>query len=572
MNSDPMNRSASAVTPARIGVAAPMPGVVYPPPAELQRYVEAGVLGFETLPEAFSRAWRTHASREALVGPEGNLSYAELDALTDRAAAAFLHLGLAPLDRVVFQVANCNETLVCLFACWKAGLIPVCTLAAHREREIGYLANHAKARLHLVHGAVKFDDVAFAEKLQSEAPSLTHIVQLRGPARGKALALADLIAAEDRAEARALLATLPRDPFQVCVFQLSGGTTGVPKIIPRFHNDYLCNMRAVAAWNGYRADDTLFIPMPYMHNLNMSCCFGPMLLEGARVAVAPDIDEPTIVGILARYRPTWIILGPLLAKLEPARAAGRIDFASARTIVTMGGAPQLRALTGAPVMHIFGMTEGVIMYTRPQDPQQVQDQCIGRPVSAFDRVRIVRPGTEQDVEPGETGECIFKGPYTIHGYYDAADRNRETFTSDGWYRSGDLMELVEVEGTSYYIFKGRSKDVIDRGGEKINCEEVEWGCNAHPSVAASAVVGMPDPVYGERACAFLVLRPDMPAPDVASLGAFLKTYGMARFKWPERVEIVTEFPMTISGKLSKPALKQMIAERIATEIGANAAP
>ncbi|MES2535251.1 MAG: AMP-binding protein [Pseudomonadota bacterium] len=566
MSQFPMNGD-----PRRIGVTTPMPGVVYPPPAELQRYVEAGALGFDTVPEAFVRAWRTHASRDALVGPEGNLTYAELDVLTDRAAAAFLHLGLAPLDRVMFQVANCNESLICLFACWKAGLIPVCTLAAHREQEIGYLAAHAEAKLHLVHGAVKFDDVAFAEKMQREVPSLTHIVQLRGPARGKALALPDLIAAEDPAAARALLASLPRDPFQVCVFQLSGGTTGVPKIIPRFHNDYLYNMRAVAAWNSFTADDTLFIPMPFMHNLNMVCCFGPMLLEGARVAVAPNIEEATITDIMARHRPTWIILGPLLAKLEAARAAGRIDFASARTIVSMGGAAPLRKLTGAPVMHIFGMTEGVIMYTRPQDPQQVQDICVGRPVSPFDQVRIVKPGTEQDVVRGETGECIFRGPYTIHGYYDAAERNRDAFTSDGWYRSGDLMEEIEVDGQSYYIFKGRTKDVIDRGGEKINCEEVEWGCNAHPSVAASAVVGMPDRIYGERACAFLVLRPDMPAPDVASLGAFLKTYGMASFKWPERVEIVKEFPMTISGKLSKPALKQMIAERIAAESGGPAA-
>src|SRR5437867_1641063 len=167
------------------------------------------------------------------------------------------------------------------------------------------------------------------------------------------------------------------------------------------------------------------------------------------------------------------------------------------------------------------MTEGVIMLTHEGDPQEALDATVGRPVSAHDQVRILVPGTEEDVLPGETGEPVFKGPYTLHGYYKAEQRNCEAFTSDGYYRSGDLMAERRIEGQRFYVFKGRLKDVISRGGEKINAEEVELAVSHHPAVAAVAVIGMPDAVFDEKVCAFLVLREGRIGPGVAELGAFL---------------------------------------------------
>ncbi|HSV44565.1 MAG TPA: AMP-binding protein [Ramlibacter sp.] len=549
----------------------PMPGVVYAPPAQLRRYLEAGVLTRETMGEALRASFQRHADRVALCSAEGQSTYRELDELTDRLGAALLGLGLRPLDRVIFQIGNCSELVFALVACLKTGLIPVCTLAAHREQEIGYLGRHANARLHLVQGDdPKFDDVAFARRMRAEIPSMQWTLQARGTARDGALGLRALVESVSLEEAHALLAGLALDPFQVAVFQLSGGTTGIPKIIPRFHNEYVYNMRAVARFAGYRADDCLFMPMPMMHNLNMGCCFGPFLLTGGTVALATGLTPEALGQVFTRFQPTWTAMaGPIVEKLRPAIQSGALPLARLRGVISANNAPALRELLGAPVRHIFGMTEGVIMLTSQDDPPEVQDRMVGRPVSPLDEVRIFKPGTEEEItEPGVEGECVFAGPYTIHGYYDAAERNAETFTSQGYYRSGDLMLFRDIGGQRYYQFRGRTKDVVDRAGEKVNCEEVELLVTRHPAIAATGVVGMPDKVYGERICAFVTLREGASAPTPADLGAFLAQAGLARFKWPERIEVLPELPLTKSGKLSKPALKELIVQKLAAEAAA----
>lgn len=549
-------------------VREPLAGVVYAPSADLQRYLVAGALTRETMPEAFRASFAQHADRMALRGGEGEVTYAELDAITDRLGAALLRMGLQPLERVIFQLGNCNELVFGFIACLKAGLIPVCTLAAHRESEIGYLGKHAAARMHFVQGDdAKFDDVAFAERMQGSMPDMQWTVQARGVRRGKALHLRELVDAMPIDEARQLLAKVVIDPFQVAVFQLSGGTTGVPKIIPRFHNEYIYNMRAVADFCGYTPDDCLFMPLPMMHNLNMGCCFGPFLLRGGTVAVATSLAPEALGDIFKRYQPTWtVIAGPIAERLKPAIESGKLPLDKLRGVISANNAPVLRQLLKAPVHHIFGMTEGVIMLTRDSDPQEVKDNMVGLPVSAHDQVKLYQIGTEEEItEEGVEGECAFSGPYTIHGYYDAAERNAQTFTSSGMYRSGDLMLFRDIGGKRYYQFRGRTKDVVDRAGEKINSEEVETMLARHPAITAAAVIGMPDKVYGERVCAFITVRDGMSAPDVAGLGSFLQMQGLAKFKWPERIEVLPELPLTNAGKLSKPKLKEMIVQKLAAE-------
>jgi non-ribosomal peptide synthetase component E (peptide arylation enzyme) len=556
--------SGSVPVTSAIGVRHAMPGVVYPPLSALQTYVASGALGQETLPQAFRQAMRTHARRIAVCGPEGSLSYAELDQRTDRVATGLLALGLRPLDRVLFQMANCPEVLVCLIACLKAGLIPVCTLAPHREREIGHLARHSAAVLHIVRGDdPRFDEIGFAHRMQAEAPSLRLVLQTRGVPQPGAVQLTTLM---ESTAPDSLPPPVEVDPFQVAVFQLSGGTSGVPKIIPRFHNDYLCHMRAVASACGFGAQDRVFNPLPMMHNLNLGCFFMPALLSGAAVCIAPDMNNATLAGVFRDWRPTWTMLtDPILVKLQAEIASGEVDFRHLRGIVGPNSAPKLRTVTGAAAFHIFGMTEGVITFTRPGDPQEALDQTVGRPVHAQDEIRIVRPGSRTPVAQGEMGEAQFRGPYTIHGYYDAPERNAEAFTDDGWYCSGDLMSWRVIEGHTYYTFQGRTKDVVDRGGEKISAEEVEWACNAHPAVGAAGVVAMPDPVLGEKVCVFVVLKPGHRTLGVQELGRFLQAWGMARYKWPERVECIDHMPLTQSGKMSKPDLRTLLAVRLKHE-------
>jgi 2,3-dihydroxybenzoate-AMP ligase len=556
------NRQEPAGRPAH--VLDPIPGVVYPAQADLDRYVSEGALGFETLADGFRKIAKQYPGNVALLGPELRMTYAELDSKSTRLGAALLAQGLEPLDRVVFQLGNSAQLIIMFLACVKTGLIPICTLAAHREHEIGYLANLADAKLHFVQGDdPKFDDVAFARDMRQRAPSLKLILQARGEPHDGVLHLDHLIESVSAEAAQARLAEIQLDPFQVAVFQLSGGTTGVPKIIPRFNNEYLYNMRAVADWLGFRPDDVLFMPQPMVHNLNMGCCFGPFLMTGATVTVAPDLAPETLISLIKTTHPTWLMLGgPIIARLETAIQSGHVDFSGARGIIAANSAAKLRALLGVPVYHIFGITEGVIMFTHPDDPQEALDTTNGRPVSPWDSIRILGPGTEESVKFGEKGEPAFKGPYTIHGYFHAEDRNKETFTSDGYYRSGDLMEERLIDGKRYFVFCGRFKDLVSRGGEKINCEEVEMAVAGHPSVAQVVAVPYPDPVFDERLCAVLLLREGRAEPTLAELGAYLKDYGLAKFKWPERIEVVDTFPLTASGKLSRQSLREMVAQRV----------
>lgn len=550
-----------------------LPGVRYPNETRLRDYLAAGVLGTQSLKSALRETFAKHAEKLALVGPEAELTYAQFDELTDRFGAALLKLGAQPLDRVILQCGNCNELLIAFIGCLKASLIPLCALQAFRRHEIEYLGNLCEAAVHVVQGDdARFDDVAFASEMQALVPSLKITVQARGTERGEALTLWSLIDGTSANDARELLARIDDDPFQVAVFQLSGGTTGVPKIIPRFQNEYLYNMQAVAAWNGYTGDDVLFMPTPFMHNMNMVCFFGPILLAGGRVTVCPDISAETLSAVVARYEPTWFgLAGPILSRVAEQMKRASPEMKARRKLMGPKNAPRLREMLGSPCYHIFGMTEGVIMFAQEGDPAYALDESVGRPVSAWDEVKIVEPGSETEVPDGETGEALFRGPYTIAGYYKSEKDDVHRFTGDGFYRSGDLMMAQIIDGKRYFFFRGRTKDVVDRGGEKINAEELENVINRCEHVHASAVVGMPDPVYGERVCAFVVPDPIGSTLTLAELTAFLEGEGLAKYKWPERLELITEFPLTASGKLSKVLLRKQLIERLQNEAAVHTA-
>jgi non-ribosomal peptide synthetase component E (peptide arylation enzyme) len=544
------------------GVRTRLPGVVYLPDSEIEFYERAGVLTGQTLIGALRESFRRHAGRVALSEPGLTVSYGELDEISDRAAAALWRLGLRPTERALFQMRNCKELIYAFVGCLKIGVIPVCTLAAHREQEIAYLGNHAEARIHFVHGDdARFDMVGFALKMQPAMRTVGHIVASgveRPPAGVQALEA--LIAAEDAGTARALVEGQKLDPFQVALFQLSGGTSGIAKIIPRFSNEYRYTMQSVIDWLGLDCGMVAFTPNPLMHNAPMSCYWGPALLAGGEVAIAGGGSLAEIEATLAERRPSWIALAKVhMLRLKEAGAVERLRLDNVHGFVVTDSAPVLSRMMGAPCLPIFGMTEGLLAFVRRDDPPAAFD-TVGRPTSPFDHLRIVAPGTESDVAEGQTGELLVRGPCTIRGYYNAPERNAEAFTADGYYRSGDLMRLREIGGARYLVFEGRVKDVVDRGGEKINCAEVENALTLHPQVGAVACVAMPDALYGERLCAFVVGRQDCAPPSLAALTGFLADYGLAKFKWPERLELIDDLPMTSSGKVSKPRMREMIVE------------
>ena len=544
----------------------PIPGVIYPPPERTRRYVSQGALREETLVAALVDVAAKHGDRIAISDKDTTVTHAEMAETTDRLAGAFLAIGLRPLDRVLFQLSNSKELLFAYVACLKAGLIPICTLAAHRRHEIGYLGKHASARAHIIDGdSTKFDFIGFATDMRKEVHSLSEIIVARGkhsPGE-RTHGLAELIAGVPLTEARERIATVERDPWQVALFQLSGGTTGIPKIIPRFHNEYIASIRSVARWHGLDHTTVSFTPNPFLHNAPMICYWGPAMFSGGEIAIAEDMEPATIERVLAERRVNWVCIPPvIMMRLKAAGVFDRLDCSPVKGFTVPGGPGRIEKITGRQAVYsLFGMTEGIITYCKAGDPREAIETTCGRPTSEFDEMRLLKPETETDCPDGETGELAIRGPSSILGYFDAAERNKEVITSDGFYRSGDLCSFKTFDGQRYLVFQGRLKDVVNRGGEKINCLEVETVAVAHPKIGSIAIVPVPDPDYGERACAFVILAPGVKDLTTRELGRFLEERGLAKFKWPERIEFVTEFPFTSAGKISKPRLRDIAMER-----------
>jgi 2,3-dihydroxybenzoate-AMP ligase len=269
-----------------------------------------------------------------------------------------------------------------------------------------------------------------------------------------------------------------------------------------------------------------------------------------------------------RHRATHIKVVPaLLVRLINSPEIGKFDLASVRVIQSGGQRmqPEVRLRTkqlipSATVQENFGMSEGMLFFVRLDDPEDVRLETCGRPISPDDEVRLV-DDEGREVPAGEVGELTCRGPYTLRGYYGVPEYNARQFTPDGFYRTGDLMRR---HPSGNYVVEGRKKDLINRGGEKISAEEIENLILSHPAVQNVACVAMPDPALGEKMCACVILRGGH-SLTLEALVDFLGTREIARFKLPERLEVLDEFPVSTFGKVSKNALVEMVARKLEQE-------
>jgi salicylate---CoA ligase len=514
------------------------------------------------------------AARPALADPVARvrLSYGELADRADAAAARLLDLGLHPGDRIVVQLANGWEFVVLTLACLRAGIVPVMALPAHRRSELAYLAVHAEASAIAVPGELRgFDHQALAHDLATEVTAVTG-----GPWHV-------LAAADDLAPASVDLRALCRpgaDPVQdraradqagvgsrdVAVFLLSGGTTGLPKLIARTHDDYAYNATRSAAVAGVGTDSGYLVSLPASHNFPLACpgILGT-LLAGGRVIMLPSPESARAFAVIAAEQVTHTAVVPAVAArwLDYAAEHGAGPLTSLR-VLQVGGARladelarKVRPVLGVTLQQVFGMAEGLLNYTRLDDPDEVSCTTQGRPLSPADEVRLVDE-SDRDVPEGQPGALLTRGPYTPRGYYRAAEQNARAFTADGWYRSGDICRRTP-EGN--LVVEGRDKDMINRGGEKVSAEEVENLVYQLPAVAAVAAVAMPDADVGERVCVYVVPRPGQ-SVTLDEIRAAMDATGVARYKFPERLELVPELPSTKVGKIDKKALRADIAGRL----------
>ena len=551
----------------------PVEGVVYRPSSEIDRYYGAGAWQRRTVGDMLREGARAAPDKVFLIAGGEQITFSEMNQRTEILGAALLEAGMKPGDRAMFQMGTVAQTLVALFACYKAGILPVCTLAQYREIEIGQLAEMSGATGYFVQADnnPNFDLVAFAQKMIAQSTTLKHLVVARGAAPAGAHSLETMIARGDFERAKARLAQVRLDPEDVLTFQLSGGSTGVPKIIPRFHGDYLGQAEGWARHHRFTSDDIGIWPLPVIHNAAMLLVVLPAAMRQATLVLQDRFDLQMFLAGIQKHRVTYAgSIGPIAPRLlDFPDVRKHYDLSSLRLFVGMDRADAIEKHIGVTSMNLYGITEGLLLTVPPDEPQWQRYSTNGSPTGPLDEVRVLDPQSEKPVATGTDGELCFFGPHTVRAYYNASEEiNRTSFTSDGFFRTGDIVSEHAIDGRRYFKFLGRLKDNISRGNEKFAAEEVEGLIVRHPAVLDARVVAMPDRYLGERACAFLVVRPGADAPDVPALGAFLAEQGLAKFKLPERIEIVDDFPITRVGKIDKVAMRRIVADKIARESAA----
>ena len=529
-------------------------------------YRRRGYWEDRTLWDVLHESAQSRPDKTAIVDGEHRLTYRDLFERAEAAAVGLRALGLREDDRLLVQLPNGWEFVALTLACFRFGIIPIMALPAHRRHELTHLAEISEARAIAVPDRLRdFDHQALALSLRDDLPDLEHVLVL-GDGPPDATSIADLLTPTPADRPDDVLGSGEADPDAPACFLISGGTTGLPKLIVRTHNDYLCNVRATLSTSGMGNDSVYLGALPSSHNFPLACpgILGTLLVGGTvvmlpspspeRAFAAIESEGVTIAAAVPAVAQTW---------LEHQRTVGGEQLRSLQVLQVGGSrlpdeiARHLKPEMGCTLQQVFGMAEGLINTTRLDDTDDVICTTQGRPVHPGDEVRILDE-LGNDLPDGTPGAIYTRGPYTPRGYYRADEHNARSFLDGGWYGSGDVV-VRRPDGN--LVVHGRDKDMINRAGEKISAEEVESLVYELDSVALVAAVSMPDPLLGERVCVYVVPKPGVPVPTLEDITQHFREAEVAEFKVPERLEIVEDIPTTKVGKIDKRRLREDIAQR-----------
>ncbi len=545
-------------------------GFVPYPDEYVKKYREKGYWEDQTIAKRFKEACSKHGNRIAVCDAQTELTFNQLHQHAEQVALNLLDAGLNPGDIVVLQLGNLLEFVYLYFAFQMIGVRPILALHTHRYRELRQFVELSGAVATFT--ADKSKDCDFIEiinRIEDETATLKKKFVLGDQAEGFG-SIKSLItdnSTRDISELDAIQQTI--DPCEPALFLLSGGTTGIPKLIPRTHNDFICNSKLATEYTGIDDDSVMLIVLPMAHNLPLACPgLQGFIRKGAKVVLHTSTRPEEVFKLIEKHHVTHIHVVPaLLIRWMNDACIGNYDLSSLKVIQSGGQSlqPETRQLTEerlpqCTVQENFGMAEGLLMYVHLDDPREVRLKTVGRPVCEDDEVRLV-DDNGIDVAPGEVGEMWCRGPYTLRGYFRAPEHNERSFSEDGFYHSGDMMRQ---HPSGNYIVEGRKKDLINRGGEKISAEEIENLILSHEAVKNVACVAMPDPVLGEKMCAYVILQPEQ-SLDFGELSDYLLSQEIAKFKLPERLEIIDQFPLSTFGKVSKKDLVAMITTKLEQE-------
>jgi malonyl-CoA/methylmalonyl-CoA synthetase len=490
----------------------------------------------------FERHFPKDRSAPLLVLDAGrSVSYAEADATSARFAAFLAGLGLAPGDRVAVQVEKSPEALMLYLGCLRAGLAYLPLNTAYQQGEVGYFLENAEPRAVVAQPR----SMPWLAPLAAER-RIAHVFTLDEKGGGTFI--------EAARSAPERFVTAERVPGDLAAILYTSGTTGRSKGAMISHGNLASNATVLHRCWGFRSDDLLVhvLPLFHVHGLFVAChC---VLLNGTAMRFHARFDAAAAIGDFAH---STVFMGVpthytrLLA--EPAltqEACGRMR------LFVSGSAPLLaethtafESRTGHRILERYGMTETGMLASNPLEGAR-RAGTVG-PALPGTEIRVV-DRDERPCSAGEIGDIQVRGPNVFAGYWRMPERNREEFTADGYFRTGDVG-LLSADG--YLSIVGRSKDLIITGGYNVYPKEVELALDELPGVLESAVVGIPHADFGEAVAAAVVRRPGAPSQDEAAIIASLKGR-LAHFKVPKRVHFVEELPRNAMGKVQKNVLRE----------------
>ena len=534
--------------------------------ADIEAWRAAGWWGEQNLASFLDAACRRHGTATALVGITAKqrtdprtrssatprvFSYSELGALSRRGARVLTASGVNSGDTVLLHLPNTCDFVIGLAAILRCGAIPVCALHSHREPALARMA--AASGAHWVLSAPEH------KPLDLEA-LVRHSIELDHPAPQVLELDPDTLSTSPETEDEYPLPDT--DPATPGIVQLSGGTTGASKLIPRTHADYIYTSTLQARIAGLDAGSSLLVALPAAHNFPLT---SPGILGawsvGATVVMCHDPSPVTAFRLIAEQQVTHLSLVPPLAQAWINAAQLRKPDTTSVRVIGIGGARlseavarQVEPVFGGTLQQIYGMAEGFANFTRLDDPAEVRFGTQGRPVSPGDEIRIVDTAG-RPVPPGHTGELQTRGPYTITRYLGTSTRENSAFTPDGFYRTGDL---VRQRPDGNLVVTGRAGDQINRAGETLSAGAIEDEVLTHPAVVDAVAVGIADERLGEALVVAVILR--QPEENLPDLRTYLREQGLAAHMVPDAVVAVDTLPTTAVGKNSRNDLRTEIAE------------
>lgn len=546
-----------------------MEGVPAYPAEDVKKYKRLKLWWNMSLSEGLNRSAKIFDYRTFVVDETKKLSYAELNDQATRLAYGFLETGLRPGDRVIMQMPNIAEFCVVFFALQRIGVITIMGIPRHGIKELTFFGKVSDA-VAWIGPAIyrKTNYVEMLPEVKAKVPSLKYIIVVdeENEEHGQ-ISYRKLLAQapQGRYTAESLDKYLP-DPDEPAVLIPTGGTTGLPKLVPLSHNVHMCKSYFSASTHDRSPRDSNMVVTPLSHDAGMVRLLF-RLNVGGRLVLGNSTKPKDILEMIQRERVTHVFLVPtLLIDLIHEPELDKYDISSLVSIASGGAflAPEInreaRNKLRCNIANNIGMAEGIYIGPRIDYPVEEIINTVGKPHCPWNSIRLL-DDEERDVPQGQEGELAGKGPSVFSGYYKDEESNRKCFTRSGYYRTGDL---AKINALGNFIVTGRKKDLINRGGEKVNAEQVEEMILSMDGILDVAVVAMPDPRLGEKICAYIKPKKGHTF-DLNAVTAYMKFNGASVLLLPERIEMTDEIPLTPIGKADKKVLRQMIAEKMARE-------